>query len=139
MQITVSGLPPAGLVTLQAQAHDGQGRLWESTAQFRASQAGTLNLATAVPVSGSYHAADAAGPLWSLRPAFTSDPDTQFRFTGSAFTVRLQLLVNGQARASATLARLWSLKTAPTVQTVSRDGFASTLFTPTRPGQVPRP
>jgi len=132
VQITASGLPSAGLVTLQAQTRDRQGRLWDSAAQFRASQAGTLDLATTAPLSGSYHVADAAGPLWSLHPAFTSNPDTQFYFAGSGFTVRLQLLVNGQVRARATLARVWSLNTTPAVQTVSRDGFASTLFTPNR-------
>jgi hypothetical protein len=63
VQITASGLPKAGLVTLRAQSRDSQGRLWESVAQFRASQAGTLNLGTAVPVSASYHVADAAGLL----------------------------------------------------------------------------
>jgi dienelactone hydrolase len=91
-----------------------------------------VNLASATPVSGSYHVADAAGLLWSLHPAFTTNPATQFIIGPAGFTVRLQLLVNGQVQARATLARLWSLNTVSTVQTVSRDGFASTLFTPNR-------
>jgi Acyl-CoA thioester hydrolase/BAAT N-terminal region/Transposase, Mutator family len=61
VHVTVSGLPPGERVTVQAQTRDGQGRPWESQAHFRASAAGTLNLATAVPVSGSYHVADANG------------------------------------------------------------------------------
>ena len=77
VHITVRGLPP-GAVTVRAQAHDAHGRLWGSAAQFRAGPAGTLNLAHAVPVSGSYHVADAAGLLWSLSPAFAHTPATQF-------------------------------------------------------------
>jgi Acyl-CoA thioester hydrolase/BAAT N-terminal region len=37
VHVTVSGLPPGERVTIQAQAHDGQGRPWESQAQFLAS------------------------------------------------------------------------------------------------------
>lgn len=69
VHISVSGLPPGGLVTLRARASDFQGRPWASAAQFLADASGDLNLASAVPVSGSYHAADAAGLLWSLAPA----------------------------------------------------------------------
>jgi dienelactone hydrolase len=132
VHITVSGLSPAGLVTLQAKTRDDQGRLWESAADFRASAAGTLNLAAAVPVSGSYHVADAAGLLWSLHPTFTRNPEVQFIMGDSGFTVRLQVLAGGQVKATATLARLWSFKIGLSVQTVSRDGIASTLFTPSK-------
>ena len=98
--------------------------------------AGTLNLARAVPASGSYHVADAAGLLWSLRPAFTSNPATQFYLGATGFTVRLQVLAGGHVQATATLTRRWSLAARPTVQSVRRDGFASTLFLPSqgRPG-----
>ncbi len=131
VHITVHGLPP-GPVTVRARARDYAGRQWQSAAQFRAGPAGTLNLARAVPVSGSYHVADAAGLLWSLRPAFTGDPATQFIMGATGFTVRLQVLAGGHVEASATLARHWSLAARPTVQTVRRDGFASTLFRPNR-------
>lgn len=126
VHITVSGLPP-GLVTVRAQTRDDQGRLWQSAAQFRVSTSGTLDLATAVSVSGSYHAADAAGLLWSLRPAITSNPDTQFYPASRGFTVDLQVLAGGRVQATATLVRSWSA--SATVQTVAGDGFASTLFT----------
>jgi dienelactone hydrolase len=135
VQIAASGLPP-GPVTVQAQTRDYQGKLWQSSAQFQVGGSGRLNLATAKPVSGSYRVADAAGLLWSLRPTFTRNPDTQFYPANAGFTVRLRVLVAGQARASATLVRSQALRTAPSVQTVRRDGFASTLFTPdqARPG-----
>jgi dienelactone hydrolase len=134
VHITVSGLPSASLVTVQARTLDYEGRPWESSAQFRASAAGTLNLAGAVPVSGSYHIADAAGLLWSLHPAFTSSPVTGYDMPDTGFSVRVQVLTDGHVQAAATLVR--QMSAAASVQTVRRDGFASTLFTPpqARPG-----
>ncbi len=136
VHITVSGLPSDGLVTLRARADDYQGRPWESAAQFRASAAGTLNLATAAPVSGSYRVADAAGLLWSLRPAFAAGPTTQFYINDTGFVVQLQVAVGGRVRATATLVRLDLGETSSSTQTVARNGFAATLFTPdtVRPG-----
>jgi dienelactone hydrolase len=135
VHVAVRGLP-AGLVTVRAQTHDYQGKLWQSAAQFRVGANGTLNLATARPVSGSYHVADAAGLLWSLLPTFTRSPKSQFYPPDAGFTVRLQVLAGGHVQTSATLVRSTSLRTAPSVQTVRADGFASTLFTPNqaRPG-----
>jgi dienelactone hydrolase len=136
VHVTVGGLPSGGLVTLRARTLDYEGRPWESAAQFRASAAGTLNLATAVPVSGSYRVADPAGLLWSLRPAFTTGPGTQFYINYAGFVVTLQVVVGGQVQATATLVRLWASGTSSSVQTVTRDGFAASLFTPTsvKPG-----
>jgi dienelactone hydrolase len=130
VHIAVGGLPAEGLVTLRAQAYDYEGRSWESAAQFRASGAGTLNLATAVPVSGSYHVADPAGLLWSLHPAFTAGPGTQFYISAAGFVVTLQVVVGGRVQATASLVRLWASGTSSSVQTVARDGFAATLDTP---------
>jgi dienelactone hydrolase len=133
VHVTVSGLPPGGPVTVRAQTRDNQGRLWESQAQFRATAAGTLNLATAVPVSGSYHVADAAGLLWSLHPAYTANPAAYIpKDTGFSLTV--QVLADGQAEATTTLRR--ELTPTASVQTVRQNGFASTLFAPpvVRPG-----
>jgi hypothetical protein len=133
VHVSISGLPAAGLVTVQARTTDDQGRPWQSAAVFRASAAGTLNLATAVPVSGSYHAADAAGLLWSLHPAFTTSPGTAFA-TSRGFTIRLQVLTGGHVRATATLQR--QLPVTTSTQTVRQDGFAATLYTSAavRPG-----
>jgi hypothetical protein len=89
VHVTVSGLPAAALVTVQARALDREGQPWISAAVFRASAAGTLNLATAVPVSGSHHTADAAGLLWPLHPAPGTGQATGFSTAAAGFTVRL--------------------------------------------------
>jgi dienelactone hydrolase len=134
VHVSVTGLPPAGLVTVQARALDGQGQPWVSGAVFRASAAGTLNLASAVPVAGSYHVADAAGLLWSLHPAPGTNQATGFSPPAAGFTVRLQVLTGGRVRASATLRRL--LPVTVSVQTARRDGFDGLLYTSAavRPG-----
>jgi hypothetical protein len=128
LHVSVGGLPASGLVTVQARTTDYQGRPWDSSAVFRASAAGTLNLATAVPVSGSYHAADAAGLLWSLHAAFTTSTDTAFVASLTGFTVRLDVLTAGHVVASATLRR--QLPEPASTQTVRQDGFAAKLYTP---------
>src|ERR1700722_15778536 len=106
VHVSVSGLPPAALVTIQAGALAGEGRPWVSAAVFRTSAAGTLNLATAVPVSGSYHTADAAGLLWSLRPAPGTNQTAVLNLPTVGFTVRLEVLTGGRVRAAAALRRL---------------------------------
>src|SRR6202034_148620 len=126
VHVSVAGLPPAGLVTVQARALDRQGHLWVSAAVFRASAAGTLNLATAVPVSGSSHTADAAGLLWSLHPASDSHL-SDFSTSAAGFTVRLEVLTAGNVVATATLQRRWQVMIS--VQTVRQDGFAGLLYT----------
>jgi Acyl-CoA thioester hydrolase/BAAT N-terminal region/BAAT / Acyl-CoA thioester hydrolase C terminal len=105
-----------------------------SSAEYRATAAGTLNLSTAVPVAGRCHVADAAGLLWSLHPAFTSNPTAQFITSGTGFSVTVRVLAEGRVQAAATLRRETALPAS--VQTVRRDGLASTLFVPakTRPG-----
>jgi dienelactone hydrolase len=134
VHVTVTGLPPAGLVTVQARALDREGQPWVSAAVFRASATGTLNLATAVPVSGSYHTADAAGLLWSLHPAPGTSQATGFSPPAAGFTVRLEVLTGGRVRASATLQR--QLPVTASTQTVRQDGFDGLLYTSAavRPG-----
>jgi len=104
-----------------------------SAAQFRATTAGTLNLATAVPVAGSYHVADAGGLLWSLQPDFPSTAAAQF-ISDWTCSVTVSVVADGGVQASMTLIRQGA--SPASAQTVARDGFASTLFVPhqTRPG-----
>jgi dienelactone hydrolase len=113
---------------VQARALDAQRQPWVSAAVFRASATGTLNLATAVPVSGSYHTADAAGLLWSLHPAPGTNPATGLSPPAAGFTVRLEALTGGHVRATATLQR--QAPVTVSVQTMRRDGFTGTLYTP---------
>jgi dienelactone hydrolase len=134
VHVSVTGLPASGLVTVQARTTDDQGRPWESAAVFRASGTGTLDLASAVPVSGSYHTADVGGLLWSLHPAFSTGPDTGFVASRTGSAVQLTVLTGAHVRARATLKRL--LPATSSTPTVAKDGFAATFYPPVsaRPG-----
>jgi dienelactone hydrolase len=134
VHVSVSGLPAAGLVTVQASTVGQDGPPWQSSAVFRASGNGTLNLATAVPVSGSYHVADAAGLLWSLHPPTIISGVNPLDGSVRNLAVRLEVLTGGQVRAEATLRRQAPI-TAST-ETVRQDGFDGTLYTSAalRPG-----
>jgi acyl-CoA thioester hydrolase/bile acid acetyltransferase-like protein len=134
VHVSVRGLPSTGLVTVQAQTVGQSGPPWQSAAVFRASATGTLNLATAVPVSGSYHTADPAGLLWSLHPASTASGTNPLDGSMQASAVRLQVMTGGHVRATATLQR--QLPVTARTQTVRQDGFAATLYTSAavRPG-----
>ncbi len=127
-------MAPGQRVTVQAQTRDDLGRRRESQAQIRATAAGTLNLATAVPVSGSYHVAGDNGLLWSLHPAYTTSPAAGYSFKPPGFAITVQALAGGHVEATTTLRR--EAIPAVSVQTVRQDGFASTLFAPpkARPG-----
>lgn len=119
VHVSISGLPAAGLVTVQAQTVAGKGPPpWRSAAVFRASTAGTLNRATAVPVSGSYHTADAAGLLWSLQPTSAASAPVTIDGSAPGFTVRLTVLTGGHVRATATLLR--QLTVTASTETVRR-------------------
>jgi dienelactone hydrolase len=66
--LTVSGLPPGETVTIRATTRDGELREWASNATFLASDDGTVDVATAAPLSGTYSGVDPAGLLWSMLP-----------------------------------------------------------------------
>jgi hypothetical protein len=56
-------------VTVEAVSTDALKVRWESEALFRADAAGTVDIGTQAPVSGSYAEADIFGLLWSMKPA----------------------------------------------------------------------
>ena len=66
--LTVSGLPPGEPVTIRAMTRDGELREWASHAIFLAGDDGTVDVATAAPLSGTYSGVDPAGLLWSMLP-----------------------------------------------------------------------
>jgi len=63
--ITISGLAPGERVTLEAQTTSFDGEDFGSENTYAADGQGRVDLATATPVSGSYHHPSAMGPFWS--------------------------------------------------------------------------
>ena len=77
--IRLSGLPPDAKVTLSARRTvrewTGGTRAYSASARFKTSAAGTLELASAVPLDGgSYAGADPRGLFWSMLPEATPGP-----------------------------------------------------------------
>lgn len=54
LHLAVSGLPAGEVVTIALQADSASGPSWGSSATFRASNAGTVDLATSAALGGSY-------------------------------------------------------------------------------------
>jgi dienelactone hydrolase len=69
VEIRVFGLAPEEEVALRAEMTDQAGVPWASEVVLRADRGGSLDLAEAVPLSGSYQGADAMGHIWSMVPA----------------------------------------------------------------------
>lgn len=72
-QIALRGLPPGSEITLVAeralQANPlagGKRQLFRAQATFRVDPTGTLELASAAPIAGSYRGADLRGLFWSM-------------------------------------------------------------------------
>lgn len=71
--LVLEGVPPGAEVQVQAtrlvREWTGQPRSYRSSAVFKADEAGRVDLARAVPQSGSYAGADLRGLFWSMQPA----------------------------------------------------------------------
>ena len=109
---------------MTATTHDSRGLPWVSAATFTRSPSGAVDLATAVPVSGSYHVADAGGLVWSLPPTSPSERGAQFS-VGRNFTVEVQVVEGGAVVADGT-----------TVRTTTAPGETSRDLTMTSSGLV---
>ncbi|HEV3166013.1 MAG TPA: acyl-CoA thioesterase/BAAT N-terminal domain-containing protein [Isosphaeraceae bacterium] len=107
LQITVSGLSAHRRVTVRARTSDAQGYVWTSTVTLDADASGMLDLANAVPISGSYHGADAMGLFRSMTPASASSLGI-FHLAKDGERVELSVDVDGKAVATQTVTRLWN-------------------------------
>ena len=120
LQIRLVGLPANAEVSINATRavndFTGARRLYASEARYTASATGTLNLATAAPLSGSYTGADLRGLAWSMVPVRadtqTANLDTQLASYADG-EIRLQARVGSDTVASQ---KLVVRSAAPTLQ-----------------------
>lgn len=130
--IVVSHLRSGQVVTISARTRRPGGS-WTSSATFRATPRGTVNVAHQAPISGSYTGVSAMGLLWSeRRTASGSEPLNGVRVT--------QLAVSAANRQLA-VARLTQRLSGPGVsehsERVAQAGFFGEYFMP--PGHTRRP
>jgi Acyl-CoA thioester hydrolase/BAAT N-terminal region/BAAT / Acyl-CoA thioester hydrolase C terminal len=76
VQIQVTGLPSDHLATLAVSTVDGKGGQWTSSATYRTTSTGVINLDQSSTVSGSYKGLDPMGLIESMTPtkATTNTP-----------------------------------------------------------------
>jgi dienelactone hydrolase len=127
LSIRLDGLPPDKNVTVTAERV--MPALYRSQAVFSAPQ-GTLDLATAKPVSGTYSDADVRGLFWSMVPVEGGEPGGL-----QPLQVKLTALVDGRALASATIE---FIDAQPAVKVEQVKEFPGAVFA-TLPGTVRRP
>jgi hypothetical protein len=127
LSIRVDGLPADRSVTLTAErAMPG---LYRSQAVFSAPQ-GTLELATAKPLSGTYTEADIRGLFWSMAPVDGGEPGGL-----QPLQVKLTATVDGHPPTSTTIEFIDAL---PAVKVEEVKEFPGAVFA-TLPGTARRP
>jgi uracil-DNA glycosylase len=67
-RIVVAGATPASRLRLTAAFVDDRGQLYRSVALLDADASGTMDLAQAWSVGGTYEGIDPRGPFWSAAP-----------------------------------------------------------------------
>ncbi|MDQ2681221.1 MAG: acyl-CoA thioesterase/BAAT N-terminal domain-containing protein [Candidatus Eremiobacteraeota bacterium] len=133
IQIRVSGLKHDQVADLMLRRVDAKGN-WTSSVRCRANSSGAIDLATCLPLAGTYSGADAMGLFWSLHPPaglsgsiLGPRPDT--------YRYMLQLRANGRTLAQTQLTRTAQ---SPLVQEIA---LPTTLigkaFAPTAVGKHP--
>ncbi len=66
--VAVAGLDPGAVVEVGCSGVDLVGRRWASRARFTATADGTVDTGRDAPRDGDWPTADAAAPIWSMRP-----------------------------------------------------------------------
>jgi dienelactone hydrolase len=136
----ITGLQPEERVTLKAVSRDAKTMRWESAAVFTADAAGTVDVASQAPVSGSYSGADIFGLLWSMQPE-QADPKkpVSFRNSGVAgWTVDLQAENSSGASAAARFRCVYQRPNEGLVRVpLDQDGLAGFLYYPAQGGTFP--
>lgn len=136
VHVRLLGFAPGQLVTLWAEMADDAGVHWSSWATFQTDGAGMVDVASAMPLEGSYSTADAMGFLWSMgRDADDGAPATFARTTTKPRTVNFTVRAGGLRMVTSHT----SLGMAPGVrrEEVRERGLVGTLFLP--PGAEPHP
>lgn len=108
MSIRLSGLRPHSLVAISASTEASPGKLWRSSAVFRADGAGRVIVVRDRSLGGTYRGRYRMGLFWSMRLVGSKLPfDEQNMFVGLAkvTTVRFVATENDRTVAAATMIR----------------------------------
>ncbi|HTX62349.1 MAG TPA: acyl-CoA thioesterase/bile acid-CoA:amino acid N-acyltransferase family protein [Acidimicrobiales bacterium] len=135
LALTVSSAKAGDPVTVRARMVTPSGNIWRSEAVYRAGDDGTVDLASAEPLAGSYLGVDPNGLLWSMAPDDLASAQVQDLADGvNPLRVELAATSGGQdlGEAESTI-RL--LPAGVTRVPVREGGLYGELFVP--PGEGP--
>ena len=121
VHIVVSGLDPDQTVTVGLRSADAFRHVWTSQAEFRPDSSGTVDLATASAMSGSYRGVDPMGLVDAL-----SSSQAVLYYWNVSKPQRFQVSVTQNGSAAAATAFSRALATAGV--TVSAESIAATGF-----------
>ena len=122
---------PGTEVVLEAELQSG-GRAYRSTATFRVSESGVVDLSTDAPISGDYEGADLLGIFWSMGEVGRAPAQVDPNVSVVTFTLRNGESVLARGRLSRSL-----VGPGVTVEEVREDGLVATFCSP--PGDGPHP
>lgn len=67
VRVCMQGIAPGAAIRIRASTLDDDQRRWNSQAEFRADRSGSVDLATARSLAGSYRGVSPMGLFWSMR------------------------------------------------------------------------
>jgi dienelactone hydrolase len=137
LHVTIGGLSGGQRVTVEAGATDAGRRRWASSASFQADAHGALDLATAAPSGGLYHAPEAMGLIRSM-VAIDGGSDG-LAPPLPALHITLTVRDGGTTLASRTVTRVFTANGVTERRlALAQDGFIGHYFAPASTG-APRP
>jgi dienelactone hydrolase len=128
VHMIVRGLAPDSTVTLALSATDGQGTVWRSSAVYRSSAAGTVDVATAAAVAGSYAGVDPMGLIDTMQPQ--PEQPTAFDWGGAPFSFRLDVAARGASVATGRFTRIDGPGVTYRNESLAATGFFGQYWTP---------
>ncbi len=136
VKIIISHLLPNQKITLHASLTDQNNNIWASFAVFKADNKGTVNVATEVPVAGSYKSADPMGLFWSMLPI--NKKTTHYFINGQAQSIVLTVTLenNPKILAQNTLHRILLADNIER-KSINENGIIGTLFYPKNSKNLP--
>ncbi|MEN1968553.1 acyl-CoA thioesterase/bile acid-CoA:amino acid N-acyltransferase family protein [Lentibacillus sp. N15] len=96
IDIKVINCEPNEIITLKAKMCDDRGKNFDSKATFKASEDGTVSLAYAKPVKGSYSEIDSFGLFWSMEDTQSKHGDFFVKQNAKSVSVDLSLEISDQ-------------------------------------------
>lgn len=134
LSIRLTDLDPGSTVNVTAQFQDDVGQQWTSHAIFVADTLGTVDFATAQPLSGTYSKPDPMGLFWSMSP-ISHGPEDVIPYintvTQSLNPLQISLLakIGDEILAETAVTRHFMTNNVERID-VREDGLVATLFMP---------